>query len=44
MVQHLREIRNQVSLDIMNMSLAEERAYLSEQLAQLKAKHKKANR
>ncbi|MEQ8904006.1 hypothetical protein [Ekhidna sp.] len=44
MVERMREIRDQVSHDIMNMSLTEERAYLAEQLKKLKAKHKKANR
>lgn len=38
----MREIRNQVSHDIMNMSLVEERAYLSEQIQKLKAKRKEA--
>ena len=42
MVERMREIRKQVSHDIMNMSLVEERAYLSEQLQKLKAKRKKA--
>ena len=41
MVERMREIRDQVSRDIMNMSLTEERAYLTEQLKQLKAKRKK---
>lgn len=44
MVEHMREIRDQVSHEIMNMSLAEERAYISEQLKKLKAKRKKAKR
>jgi predicted oxidoreductase len=44
MVERMREIRDQVSHDIMNMSLKEERAYLAEQLKKLKAKRKKANR
>jgi predicted oxidoreductase len=44
MVERMREIRNQVSQDIMNMSLAEERAYLAEQLKKLKSKREKANR
>mgnify|MGYP006873875664 CR=1 FL=1 len=38
MVEQMREIRDQVSHDIMNMSLKEERAYLAEQLEKLKAK------
>jgi len=44
MLERMREIRDEVSNDIMNMSLAEERAYLAEQLKKLKAKRKKANR
>ena len=44
MVDRMREIRDEVSSDIMNMSLAEQRAYLAEQLKKLKAKRKKANR
>lgn len=44
MVERMREIRDQVSHDIMNMSLAEEQAYLSEQLQKLKADREKANR
>ena len=44
MVERMREIRDQVSKDIMNMSLEEERAYLSEQLKKLKEKRDKANR
>lgn len=44
MVERMREIRDQVSQDIMNMSLTEERAYLVEQLQKLKAERKKANR
>ena len=43
-VERMREIRDQVSHDIMNMSLTEERAYLAEQLKKLKAKREKANR
>lgn len=39
----MREIRNQVSQDIMNMSLAEERVYLAEQIKKLKSKREKAN-
>ena len=42
MIERMREIRNEVSHDIMNMSLKEERSYLSEQLKKLKAKRKKA--
>jgi len=42
MVEKMREIRDQVSHDIMHMSLAQERAYLSEQLQKLKAKRKVA--
>ena len=41
MVERMREIRDQVSQDIMNMSLAEERTYLSEQLRKLKAERKR---
>lgn len=41
MVERMREIRDQVSSDIMNMSLTEERAYLAEQLKKLKAKRKR---
>lgn len=44
MVERMREIRDQVSHDIMNMSLAEERAYLAEQLKKLKSKRKKEHR
>lgn len=44
MLERMREIRDEVSNDIMNMSPAEERAYLAEQLKKLKAKRKKANR
>ena len=44
MVERMREIRDQVSKDIMNMSLAEEQAYLSEQLKKLKSERKKADR
>ena len=44
MVERMREIRDQVSQDIMNMSLTEERTYLAEQLRKLKAKREKANR
>ncbi len=40
----MREIRDQVSQEIISMSLTEERAYLAEQLQKLKAKRKKANR
>ncbi len=41
MVERMREIRDQVSRDIMNMSVAEEQAYLSEQLKMLKEKRSK---
>ncbi|MEQ8881020.1 MAG: hypothetical protein RLQ12_15360, partial [Cyclobacteriaceae bacterium] len=44
MVERMREIRDQVSQDIINMSLEEERAYLSEQINKLKEKRDKANR
>ena len=44
MVERMREIRDQISHDIMNMSAAEERAYLAEQLKKLKSKRQKANR
>ena len=44
MVKRMREIRDQVSHDIMNMSLAEERAYLAEQLKKLKSKREKVKR
>lgn len=39
-VERMREIRDQVSQDIMNMSLAEEKAYLSKELKKLKADRK----
>lgn len=44
MIERMREIRDQVSQDIMNMSLEEERAYLSEQIEKLKQKRDKAKR
>ncbi len=44
MIQRMREIRDQISREIMNMSWAEERAYISEELKKLKAERKKANR
>ncbi len=44
MVERMREIRDQVSHDIMNMSIAEERAYLADQLKKLKSKREKANK
>jgi hypothetical protein len=44
MVERMREIRDQVSSDIRNMTFTEERTYLAEQLKKLKAKRKKANR
>ncbi len=37
MVERMREIRDQVSHDIMNMSLDEEKAYITEQLNKLKS-------
>lgn len=40
----MREIREKVSQEIMNMSLEEERAYLAKQLKKLKTERKKANR
>lgn len=43
MVEHMREIRDQLSNEIMNMTLAEERAYISEQLKKLKAKREKSS-
>lgn len=42
-VERMREIRDQLSHDIMNMSLAEEQAHLSEQLQKLKTKREIAN-
>lgn len=44
MIERMREIRDQVSQDIMNMSLEEERAYLSEQIEKLKQKRDKEKR
>lgn len=44
MVERMREIREEVSQDIMNMTLTEERAYIAEKLQKLKAGRKKANR
>ena len=44
MVQRMREIRDQVSHDIMNMSFTEEKTYIAEQLKKLKAKRKVGNR
>jgi hypothetical protein len=44
MVDQMREIREQISCDIMNMSLAEERAYLNKQLKKLKEKRDKAKK
>jgi len=41
MIEQMREIRDQVSQDIMNMSLTEERAYLSKELKKLKSKRQK---
>ncbi len=38
MVERMREIRDEVSHDIMNMSLEEEKAYITEQLNKLKNK------
>ena len=43
-VERMREIRDQVSHDIMNMSLTDERAYLKEQIKKLKAERKKKDR
>lgn len=43
MIQRMREIRDQVSHEIMNMSLEEERAYITEELKKLKSERKKAN-
>jgi hypothetical protein len=36
----MREIRDRVSLDIMNMSLDEEKNFIKEQLSELKKKRK----
>lgn len=36
MVERMREIRDQVSIEIMNMSLEEEKAYIKQQLNDLK--------
>ncbi len=36
MVKRMREIRDLVSKEIMNMSLAEEKAYIKQQLIELK--------
>ena len=36
MTEQMREIRNQVSVEIMNMSLEEEKAYLQRRLQALK--------
>ena len=38
MTERMREIRDQVSLDIIDMSLEEEKAYLRKQLKTLKNK------
>ena len=40
-IERMREIRDQVSEQIMNMSLEEERAYLTEELKKLKKKRNK---
>jgi hypothetical protein len=39
-VHKMREIRDRVSLDIMNMSLDEEKNFIKEQLSELKKKRK----
>lgn len=44
MVERMREIREQVSKDIMDLTLEEERAYISDQLKKLKAEWKKENK
>lgn len=44
MVERMREIREEVSHEIMTMTIAEERAYLAEGLKNLKAKRNKAKR
>jgi hypothetical protein len=41
MIDRMREIREELSKEIMNMSFAEEKIYLSEQLKKLKAKREK---
>ncbi|RLD77325.1 MAG: hypothetical protein DRJ10_12140 [Bacteroidetes bacterium] len=40
-VKLMREIRDQFSLDIMNMSFGEQKAYLKKHLEELKNKRKK---
>lgn len=40
-VKLMREIREQFSLDIMNMSFGEQKAYLKKRLDELKRKRKK---
>ncbi len=37
-VKKMREIRDKLSVDIMEMSLEEEKAYIKKQLAELKTK------
>jgi hypothetical protein len=41
MIDRMREIREELSKEIMNMSFAEEKIYLSEQLKKFKAKREK---
>ena len=41
MVERMKEIRDQVSHDIMNFSLNEEKAYLLDELKKLKAERNK---
>ncbi|MEQ6120088.1 hypothetical protein [Reichenbachiella sp. MALMAid0571] len=43
MVERMREIRDEVSHDIMNMSLEEEKAYIADQLNKLKIKRSMAS-
>jgi hypothetical protein len=44
MVERMREIREQVSHEIMNLSLKQEKAYIFDALKKLKAERKKKDR
>jgi hypothetical protein len=44
MVERMREIREQVSHEIMNLSLKQEKAYIFDELKKLKAERKKKDR